>query len=471
MFDLIQYGNKLCLEGNGLTLSYQDVHQAVEVMRPSFEGRNVILCLCENSVPALVGYIGFMVHRQVPILIEAGLQPAALQHILEDYAPEFAWLPESRKSDLPLGEVVHRNNHYVLVQLSGQRETVLFPDLQLLLTTSGSTGSRKFVRVSRRNLMANATSIVEFLGIRYEDVAITTLPFSYSFGLSIINSHLLVGASVQVTELNPLSREFWTLAEEKHITSLSGVPYTWEMLRRIKFERFQLDALRYLSQAGGRMSDEGLAYLTRVSIERGWSCFVMYGQTEATARMSYLLPAWLAEKSTSIGHAIPGGRFEILNEAGQVSDVAYEKGELVYYGSNVTLGYANTRADLAKGDEWNGRLPTGDLAYRDEDGCYYITGRLKRFVKLFGNRVSLDEVEKLLHAFFKQGEFVCSGKDDSLQIAFVGSIEASDLLTFISRQLSIHRSAIKCKKLREIPRLSNGKIDYAALGEVERALL
>jgi acyl-coenzyme A synthetase/AMP-(fatty) acid ligase len=191
----------------------------------------------------------------------------------------------------------------------------------------------------------------------------------------------------------------------------------------------------------------------------------MYGQTEATARMSYLPPALLEQKLASIGHAIPGGRFEIVSEAGQVCDAAYDKGELVYYGANVTLGYATTRADLAKGDEWNGRLPTGDVAYRDEDGCYYITGRLKRFVKLFGNRVSLDEVETLLNASFKGAEFICLGQDDRLQIAFVGDVEESELVTFVSKQLSIHRSAIRCTVLREIPRLSNGKVDYLALGK------
>ncbi len=434
-------------------------------MRPSLNGRKLILCICENSVPALVGYIGFMVHGQVPILIDAAQQPGGLQHILEDYDPDYVWLPESRNADLSLGEIVHRFDHYLLVRLPRRQEMALHPELQLLLTTSGSTGSSKFVRVSRGNLLANASSIVEFLGIRSDDVAITTLPFSYSFGLSIVNTHLLVGASIQVTELTPLSREFWNLVESKRVTSLSGVPYTWDMLRRIKFERFQLDALRYLSQAGGRMSDEGRSYLARVSRERGWPCFVMYGQTEATARMSYLPPVWLAEKSDSIGRAIPGGHFEIVSEAGQICDAAYEKGELVYYGPNVTLGYAVTRADLAKGDEWNKRLPTGDLAYRDEEGCYYITGRLKRFVKLFGNRVSLDEVETLLNAGFKGAEFICLGQDDRLQIAFVGDVEENELVTFVSQQLSIHRSAIRCTSLREVPRLSNGKVNYAALGE------
>ncbi len=465
MFDLINQGARPCLEGDGPVLSYLDLHHAVEAMRPTLAERKLILCLCENSVPALVGYVGFMVHHQVAILVDAGQKAPALQRIVEDHGPDYAWLPESRVEELQGGEVLHRVGHYVLVRMpaTAHQATPLHPDLQLLLTTSGSTGSSKFVRVSRRNLEANAASIISYLGINPDDVAVTTLPFSYSFGLSIINTHLLAGASIQVTELTPLSREFWALVEQKRVTSLSGVPYTYDMLRRIKFERFQLDAIRYLSQAGGKMSEEGLAYLARVSKEKSWPAFVMYGQTEATARMSYLPPDWLEQKSGSIGHAIPGGRFEIVSEAGEVLDTPHEKGELVYYGPNVAMGYALVREDLARGDDWNGRLPTGDVAYRDEDGCYTIAGRLKRFVKLFGNRVSLDEVEALLQAEFGQCEFICFGQDDGLRIAYVGDIVESELVAFASRQLSVHRSAIKCVFLPEIPRLSNGKVNYNAL--------
>lgn len=465
MFDLINYGPKPCLEGEGHVFSYLDVHGMVDSMRPVFDGRGLVLCLCENSVSALVGYIAFMVHGQVPILLDAGQQRAALQRIVDEYRPEYAWLPQARSEDLPGGEVVHRIGHHVLLRLpeGDAPRTPLHADLQLLLSTSGSTGSSKFVRLTRKNLEANAASIIAYLGIRSEDVAVTTLPFSYSFGLSIINTHLLAGASIQVTGLTPLGREFWDLVEYKRVSSLSGVPYTYEMLRRIKFDRFELPGIRYLTQAGGKMSEQGLAYLARVAAAKAWPCFVMYGQTEATARMAYLPAAWLERKSGSIGQAIPNGRFEIVSEDGEVLAAPGARGELVYYGPNVAMGYATARADLVRGDEWHGRLPTGDVAYRDEDGCYYLVGRLKRFVKLFGNRVSLDEVETLLHTAFGQAEFICFGQDDGLHIACVGEIEANVVVDFVSRQLSIHRSAIKCTFLEEIPRLSNGKVNYNAL--------
>jgi acyl-CoA synthetase (AMP-forming)/AMP-acid ligase II len=237
------------------------------------------------------------------------------------------------------------------------------------------------------------------------------------------------------------------------------------MFKRIEFERFDLPALRYLTQAGGKMSEQGLAYLQRLSAQKGWRCFVMYGQTEASARMGYLPAESLKRKFGSVGKAIPGGRFELIDADGNVIEVPEVTGELVYYGENVALGYANGASDLALGDEWSGRLSTGDLAYRDQDGCYYIVGRINRFVKIFGNRVSLDEVETLLQAAYPLCEFACYGQDDRLWIACVGKIEHANLLTFVSRQLSIHHSAIACNFIAQIPRLGNGKVNYNALSQ------
>jgi acyl-CoA synthetase (AMP-forming)/AMP-acid ligase II len=470
MFDLLKYAGHPCLEGDGRAYSYAEVHHAAGLMQPAFEGRSLVLCLCENSIPAMLGYIAMMVHGQVPLLAEAGLKAPALQAMVAAYRPRYVWMAEQRSAELPGAEAVYRLDHYVLLRLAhaGQDGWPMDARLQLLLTTSGSTGSSKLVRLSRANLLANAASITEYLGIAAEDVAVTTLPFSYSFGLSIVNTHLLAGASIQVTELTPLSREFWELVQLKRVTSLSGVPYTYDMLKRIKFERFDLGAIRYLSQAGGKMSQQGLAYLQRLSAEKGWPCFVMYGQTEATARMSYLPAEWLERKAGSIGRAIPQGRVDISGADGALLETPLAQGELLYSGPNVALGYAVGGADLALGDEWGGKLHTGDIAYRDEDGFYYIAGRLKRFVKIFGNRISLDEVEAMLLAAYPACEFVCHGQDDRLRVACVGGLERDELLGFVSRQLSVHRTAISCDFIAEIPRLGNGKVNYNALDQQDR---
>lgn len=462
MFDLMKFASHPCLEGDGQSYTYQQVHQAVALMQPHFIERHLILCLCENSPDALIAYIACVQFDQVAMLVDAAQSAPALLAIIAQHEPAYLWMPERRSAEFGSGSVVYRLGSYVL----WQRDVVpasLHPQLQLLLTTSGSTGSSKFVRLSRQNLLANAASISTYLAIAASDVAVSTLPFSYSFGLSIINTHLLAGASIQLTTLTPLSRAFWELLQNKGVTSLSGVPYTFDMLKRVKLERFDLPALRYLSQAGGKMSPDGLAYLLRLSQEKHWPCFVMYGQTEATARMAYLPADWLERKLGSIGQAIPGGRFELVDAQRQVLSAPGEKGELVYYGPNVALGYATTRADLARGDDWQGRLYTGDVAYRDADGCYFITGRLKRFLKIFGNRISLDEVEALLQHAYPEHEFLAYGQDDALRLAYVGAQPAEELSGFLARQLGLHRSAIRSEAVAALPRLGNGKIDYAAL--------
>jgi long-chain acyl-CoA synthetase len=443
---------------------YSDVQREAVRMRGVLHGRNLVLCICENCIPSLLGYICLVVIDQVIILVESGQSTVVINSLLATYRPAYLWLPESRSCEIENAIVVLRVGHYVLVKLaSGVPSPTISERLQLLLTTSGSTGSGKMVRLGRSNLLANAAAITAYLGIRSDDIAITTLPFSYSFGLSILHTHLMAGASIQVTQLSPLSRDFWIFAQQRRVTSLSGVPYTFDMFKRIRFERFELPAIRYLSQAGGKMGEDTLNYLHQVSREKAWRVFLMYGQTEASARMSYLPSEWLGRKLGSIGQAIPGGRFELVDGDGELIEAAGVPGELIYYGKNVALGYAKCASDLARGDDWNGRLTTGDLAFRDEDGFYYVTGRLKRFVKIFGKRISLDEVETLLMSGHPNCEFACHGQDDLLRIACAGKVDCDNVVSFLSHLLSLHRSAINCISVDHIPRLSNGKVNYTAL--------
>jgi acyl-CoA synthetase (AMP-forming)/AMP-acid ligase II len=462
MFDLQKYTEKPCLHGMNITYTYDDVDREARKLGASFNGRSLILCLCENKIAAIIGYIAFIIHDQVTILVDASQKSESTAKIVENYAPEYIWANESQLNDLPSGKVVYSIDDYVLLQTRDTHpsEASLNSRLQILLSTSGSTGSSKFVRLSRSNLESNATSIIEYLKIYPDDVAVTSLPFNYSFGLSIINSHLLAGASIAVTELTPLSRDFWDLIRRKNVSSLSGVPYTFDILKRIKFERFDLPALRYLSQAGGKLTQAGFAYLQQVASEKGLSCFLMYGQTEATARMSYLSPEHFNAKVGSIGQPIPNGKFSIVGDDGRSIVEPFTHGELVYAGANVALGYADSRADLVRGDDWNGQLNTGDVAYRDEDDFYYIAGRLKRFLKLYGNRVSLDELELHLQLSFAECEFICSGQDDCLKIGYVGELTSDQIVSCLVQRFSIARSSVKCISISEIPRLSNGKINY-----------
>jgi len=327
--------------------------------------------------------------------------------------------------------------------------------------TSGSTGSPLLVRVSYENLIENTRSISQSLDITQQDIPITTLPMNYTYGLSIINSHLLNGCQIVLTEDSILSKGFWDLLNSREVTTFGGVPYTYQMLKRLGFEKMNLPNITKLTQAGGKLEMNLKKYFTEACADKGIQFFVMYGQTEATARMSCLPAEDAIRKAGSIGIPILNGRFYLLDDSGNVISESNKEGELYYEGPNVSMGYANCSSDFSKEDENQGILATGDLAIRDKEGYYYIVGRKKRFIKVFGNRISLDEVENVCQ---KIGySCVCTGKDDKLIIFTNRENDLKELRARISSKIGIHQSAIMVKYIVEFPRNDSGKILYSKL--------
>ena len=418
--------------------------------------RALVFLQTSNSVEAVAFYCGCIAKGIVPLMIGKEPGTEVWQTLEEKYLPQFAWVRAGAVAD---GTVVSAHGCYELVQL---RETSpkLHPDLALLLSTSGSTGSPKLVKLTRKNLHENAKSIAEYLGIEASDKAIATLPFNYSYGISIVNSHLLAGAALILTDESLMSRDFWTLLKEKEASTFGGVPYTYQMLKRLRFSRMELPSLRYLTQAGGRLGEELHEEFGRICAEKGIGFCVMYGQTEATARMSYLPAERCLEKIGSIGVAIPGGEFSLIDEDGKLIASADVEGELVYRGPNVSMGYATCVEELAAGDELCGVLRTGDMARRDEDGCYYITGRKGRFLKVFGNRIGLDELEQLMA---KAGYTVAAtGVDDHVEL-YVENADKADAIAAAAEATSLHPSAFAATRLEHLPRNAAGKIQYSQL--------
>lgn len=338
----------------------------------------------------------------------------------------------------------------------------LHPDLALLLTTSGSTGSPKLVRQSRENVAVNAAAIVDYLEIGEFDRAITTLPMSYTYGLSVINSHLLAGAELLLTEMSVMQRDFWKFFNKEKASSLAGVPYTYEMLKKLKFTDMLLPSLKYMTQAGGRLRPDLHKEFAEFAQEKHKRFYVMYGQTEATARMSYLPYGKSVEKCGSIGVAIPGCALSLLDEQGNPIEKPHVAGELIFEGRNVTHGYATALSDLSKDDENGGILHTGDMAEMDEDGYFYIVGRKKRFLKIYGNRVSLDECEELIEKHFGV-DSACTGVDDEMHIYITGKIGVEVVAEFISGKTGLNPKAFVVKHIDKIPRSGSGKKSYGEL--------
>lgn len=447
-------------------ISYAKLTEEADKVSAETEPGKVVFLICSNSVETVEAYIGFLRKRTVPVLINEAVDEALLMNLIERYEPAYLFVS---KENTTLQEMTgkfsvlleHRSS--VLLKREEAKQYPVYKELALLLTTSGSTGSPKLVRQSHQNIACNASSIAEYLEIVSTDKAIMTLPMSYTYGLSIINSHLLMGAAIIMNDYTLMNKEFWELLKDEGATTFGGVPYIYDMLKKLRFGRMNLPSLRYLTQAGGKLSKEMAEEFNAICIEKGLRLIIMYGQTEATARMSYLPWESAREKAGSMGVAIPGGRFELWDMNGQSIEEPGIVGELVYYGTNVTLGYAEQYEDLIKADERGGKLVTGDMAKRDADGFYYIVGRKKRFLKIFGNRVNLEEVEGLLR---KEGyDCVCAGKDDLMKIYTTRDGERDLILSFVSKITHLSKTAFEVIKIDEIPRNEAGKTLYSKLNE------
>ena len=440
---------------DGRALSYADLKRLSDAWAVAIPPRSLVFILATNTVESLVAYVGALNHGIVPLMLDAKIDKALLDRFDELYRPSFHYRPDA-------------DGKYELVKVR-EASPVLYPDLALLITTSGSTGAPKLVRQSYRNLQSNAESIAEYLKIDATERPITTLPMNYVYGLSIINSHLIRGATILLTNKTLMQREFWNFFNEQGATSFGGVPYTYEMLDKLMFFRRKLPTLRTMTQAGGKILPALHQKFAEYAQREGKNFVVMYGASEATSRMSYLPPERALDKVGSMGVAIPGGRFMLVDADGNEIADPEVTGELVYEGANVTLGYAECAEDLAKGDERHGRLATGDMAKRDADGYYYVVGRKKRFLKIFGNRVNLDETERLIKGCFPGLDCACGGVDDRMKIFIVRSDDCLDcsieqkVCEFVAEKTHLNFTAFDVKVVAAIPKNASGKTLYSEL--------
>ncbi|HBV96371.1 MAG: hypothetical protein JL50_14380 [Peptococcaceae bacterium BICA1-7] len=426
--------------------------------------KKLVIILAGNNIETITGYLSALQGGHTVMLLDARLDKGLLGSLIGLYHPDFIWGPgESNRSG------IYQYKNYQLYQLGWEEKNVqLHPDLALLLSTSGSTGSPKLVMLTRENLMANARSIGLYLNLSEDEKAITILPVHYSYGLSVINSHLAVGATVLLTDTPIVRKDFWDFFKSAAGTSLAGVPYTYEILKRIGFSRMYLPSLRYITQAGGKMDSQLIIEYARLSREKGFLFYVMYGATEATARMAYLSPEYNITKPESIGKPIPNGNIKLIDKSGNTIIYPKTVGQLVFQGPNVMMGYARCRDDLSGGDQLQGVLPTDDLGYFDEEGFFYITGRISRFLKILGNRISLSEIEEHLNNL--GFNCYCGGDDHMLLVACVqgekneGHQEIHNKIRMeIMIRYKIPLDLIGVFSIKNLPRSASGKVKYGEI--------
>ncbi|GIG62099.1 AMP-dependent synthetase [Longispora fulva] len=442
---LSDHGNRPALLTADEVVTYADLAGRVaEFSEVLGRQRRLLLLGAANTVGTVVAYLAALSSGSPVLLTAAG----GVDAMTSAYDPDVVI---DGSGDRPLVEER---------RAVGRHE--LHRDLALLLSTSGSTGSAKLVRLSHDNLRSNAASIAEYLALRDDDRAATTLSLHYCYGLSVLNSHLSRGAAVVLTGLSVSDEGFWELFRTRRATSFAGVPYTFELLDRVGFDAMALPDLRYVTQAGGRLAPADVRRYAELGRRAGWELFVMYGQTEATARMAYLPPALAPQHPECVGVPVPGGRFRLDPVPDWPGD---DTGELVYHGANVMLGYAHGPADLARGRTQE-ELRTGDIARLGPHGLYQIVGRRSRFLKLFGLRVDPHGIEELL-ADHGTGA-ICVGDDEELVVAIAGAggaatIDADRVRQLIAREVGLPARVIRVLPVAELPRLGNGKPDYPAV--------
>jgi long-chain acyl-CoA synthetase len=411
--------------------------------------RELIFNLCSGSdLASVMGYLGAARAGHAVAQLEGRLPPELTEALIARYRPAF---------------ILHSTDGRTVTVRTGEPGgPPVADDLLVLLSTSGTTGSPKLARLSVGNIESHNDQIIEYLGIDERERAIQSLPIHFSYGLSILNTHLAAGASVILPAHSIMRPEFWADAARWGGTSFAGVPYSYAILDRAGMLRDRMPAsLRTLTQSGGRLAPEAIVKLHGMMAARGGRLFVMYGQTESTARMSYVPPGAQPAKAHCVGIPIADSRFTIKTPAGESAEPETE-GEVIFRGPNVMLGYAERREDLARGDDLGGVLHTGDVGIIDADGFLRLTGRTKRIAKVFGLRISLDEVEAAAGAYGLVA--AVDGGDQVMLWRLSGAeISAENLAVELARRFNLKSRAFAVHDLDELPLNARGKVDYAAL--------
>ena len=422
--------------------------------------RSLLFLLVENNVGGIAWTMGNICAGNVPLILNAHLDDQLYKSLYDLYQPPYVCVPEGMAEKFDYETVVTRYGYTLLK--TGHEACMMNDELSHLLPTSGSTGSPKLVRHKYENIEAAALNISTFFELTDKDRPLMVLPLYYTMGLSMVFSHFYVGATVLITNQSMTDRGFWQFIKEQHATSFTGVPYSYEILNLMRFYRMDLPDLTLLTQGGGRMPKELNLKFAEYCRDTGKRWIATYGQSECTARMAWLPPKWAVEKVGSIGIAVPNAELSLTDMEGKAITTPHTEGEMCYRGKNVTMGYARSREDLLLGDERHGFIRTGDLAYRDEDGCYYIVGRMGRFLKLFGMRVGLDECEQIVKGKFHI-ECACVGTDEKMTVYITQKRYAAKVKAELVSRLKLVATSFEVKVINEIPKNEAGKTLYAQL--------
>ena len=449
LFDnLEEFKSKIALvDTNGKEFSYKEILAKINYINSKIQQKSLILIIVSNSSESIIGYISFIRSNHISILLDKSFKLEYVKKIIKKYRPNYIFSPKKYLGEYDKNHKIISLENYNLIKTNYKKYKNINKKNLLLLSTSGTTQSPKLVRLSSLNLQNNTNNIIKYLKINSGHITITTMPMAYSYGLSIINTHIQSGSKIIVNDKSIFDKSFWDKLYKYKVTSLGGVPQFYEQLIKLKFEDMQLPYLKYLTQAGGELDKNSLKYFDKVCKNKKIKFIVMYGQTEAAPRMSYLQWNKFSVKLGSIGKALEGSKFKIVDENGRYIKKSNITGELVFFGKNVSLGYASNLRDLSKGDINKGKLFTGDLAYKDHDNYVYIVGRKNRISKIFGLRINLDDIEKYL----KKNDYKvkCISDNKYLKLAILNNYDTENIKKIIHNFYGINKNFIIISKVKK----------------------
>ncbi len=426
----------------------------------NFKQKKLALIFADNSLSFFINYYLFIVHNYLLMLIPALTDEKEIKEIIKKFRPTIIIIKSNivNKNLRSYKKLKIIRDHQIL-KIKKQNKYKINKNLSLLLTTSGSTGFKKFVKISKQNFLSNTKSIIKELNIKKKDIAITTLPPEYTYGLSIINTHLYVGGKIVINNRSLIEKKFWDNLYNYKVTNFGGVPFTYEILKKLKFEKLisNLKNLNYLTQAGGKLANSSHKYFLNLLKKHKKKFYIMYGATEATSRMSILSAN--SNKIGSIGKPIYKTEMWLKKNNEENNNI----GEIQFKGKNIFKGYAKSFKDLNTLENEK-ILNTGDLGSKDKSGNFYIVGRKTRILKITGRRINLDELESKLSKIFKI-TFKITGIDDKVKIFFKEKVKLELINNFITNKLNINKNFFIIKKVKEYPLTHSGKIDYSKLNE------
>ena len=450
IFPLLQKksSNLVIYDNENRDINFNGLIEIEKFLKKKIKKKSLILFVGDNDSISIAHYLAFFRLGHCQIMIENNITDNSLNDINEKFEPEYIFVNKQRNK-INNYKIIKSIDGYNLLQSNQKNQSKINKNLALLISTSGSTGKSKFVKITFENILENTISIRKYLNIKKKDIGVSTLPISYSYGISVINMHLLNENNFVCNKSSILEKKFWELLKKYKVTNFSGVPFSFELLDRINFYKFDMHNIRFITQAGGKLHTNIIAkicnHLKKIKI----NFFVMYGQTEASPRISYIELKDLIKKPDSVGKVIPGGKI-ILSKK--------KLGEIIYYGKNIYRGYANKRNDLEKLSNIK-NLKTGDLGFIDKDGFLFIKGRVNREVKIYGRRINLDIIENFINNM-QEKKYLCIKKDHNLYIVYINIVDEINIKKKIFKEFKIPGNIIKFKKIDKLPINKNKKISY-----------